>query len=174
MPGVCFLEANTRVFTLQEKTTWRCASWAWRRQACRGSAGPRSSHGSSRRSGSAAAGSSTSAAPSRAGRRDPPTPRPCCRACSSDGARASHCKQRDKRTSYLTQMACERAAPGSDWHSAIFSQLSFCFILLVVFFWRGGVLGSEVSQWTLCRKIILNYHIRCFPRNSVLRVTTRP
>ena len=36
------------------------------------------------------------------------------------------------------------------------------------------VLGSEVSQWTLCRKIILNYHIRCFPRNSVLRVTTRP
>lgn len=47
---------------------------------------------------------------------------------------ASHCKQRDKRTSYLTQMASERSAPGSDWHSAIFLNCPFVFLLVSFFF----------------------------------------
>lgn len=107
------------------------------------------------------------------------------------GMGASHCKQRDKCTSYLTQMVSERTTPGSDCGAFTWTVISLncpfvSFLLLFLFLLafsssKGGRgRGQEVLHWTLCRKIILNYHIRyCFPRNSVLcnisaSLTTRP
>lgn len=70
------------------------------------------------------------------------------------GSGASHRKQRDKRTSYLTQMASERTAPGSDWHSheqRFFSTVLLFFLLLSFLFLlasvpRGGGEGREVLR----------------------------
>lgn len=69
----------------QVRMTWRCVSWISKRRAWLGSAGLRFCRDSLRKFGSAAGASSTSRAPSRADRRGPRTPRPCCRACCSSG-----------------------------------------------------------------------------------------
>lgn len=68
----------------QEKTTWRCASWVWRRRVWPGRGVPRSSPGSSKKSGSAARESSTWRKPSRTSRPGPRTPPPCFRVSSSE------------------------------------------------------------------------------------------
>ena len=82
---------------LQVRTTWRCASWAWRRRAWPGSGGPRSSRGSLRRSGSAARACSTWRAPSRASRHARPTPPPCSRTCSNEAGPAIQENQKRER-----------------------------------------------------------------------------
>lgn len=158
-----FFSFLTRFFS-QERTTWRCASWAWRRRASRGSGVPRSSPGSSRRSGNAAAGSSTSAAPSRAGRRGPPTPQPCCRACSSDGARRrGFALQTKGRMHQLPDTDGVRArCTGSDSRAfdvngVLFFSTVLLFFLRLMSFRSHWLLvpqwgqGGEVLHWTLCR-----------------------
>lgn len=85
-------------------------------------------------------------------------------------------KQRDKRTSYLTQTACERTAPGSDWHSRqrrffstvllFFLPLSFLFSLTFSSSEGKVVGGGSFALNPMQKKIILNYDIRLFSKES--------